>query len=81
MTPSNDTELTNETISSSDEKTVDYADAIAAQIFDLFDDGKPLSYQARGLTLSDICVLAVKTVNFIPSETLTSSWDCDGQRR
>ncbi|HCC66630.1 MAG TPA: DNA helicase UvrD, partial [Moraxella sp.] len=46
--------------SSSDERTVDYADAIAAQIFDLFDDGKPLSYQTRGLTLSDICVLAVK---------------------
>lgn len=45
---------------SSDEKTVDYADAIAAQIFDLFDDSKPLSYQTRGLTLSDICVLAVK---------------------
>nr|WP_312175989.1 UvrD-helicase domain-containing protein [Moraxella sp. CTOTU46934] len=51
---------TNENTLSSDERTVDYADAIAAQIFDLFDDGKPLSYQTRGLTLSDICVLAVK---------------------
>ncbi|VXB86753.1 RecBCD enzyme subunit RecB [Enhydrobacter sp. 8BJ] len=51
---------TNENTLSSDEKTVDYADAIAAQIFDLFDDSKPLSYQTRGLTLSDICVLAVK---------------------
>lgn len=51
---------TNENTLSSDEKTVDYADAIAAQIFDLFDDGKPLSYQTRGLMLSDICVLAVK---------------------
>lgn len=57
---SNDTESSNDIISSSDEKTVDYADAIAAQIFDLFDDSKPLSYQTRGLTLSDICVLAVK---------------------
>jgi len=57
---SNDTNSSNDIISSSDEKTVDYADAIAAQIFDLFDDGKPLSYQTRGLTLSDICVLAVK---------------------
>ena len=57
---SNDTNSSNEIISSSDEKTVDYADAIAAQIFDLFDDGKPLSYQNRSLTLSDICVLAVK---------------------
>lgn len=57
---SNDTNSSNETISPSDERTVDYADAIAAQIFDLFDDGKPLSYQTRGLTLSDICVLAVK---------------------
>lgn len=55
-----DTDSSNDIISSSDEKTVDYADAIAAQIFDLFDDGKPLSYQNRGLTLSDICVLAVK---------------------
>ena len=51
---------TNENTLSSDEKTVDYADAIAAQIFELFDDSKPLSYQTRGLTLSDICVLAVK---------------------
>lgn len=57
---SNDTSSSNENTLSSDEKTVDYADAIAAQIFDLFDDGKPLSYQTRGLTLSDICVLAVK---------------------
>lgn len=57
---SNDTSSSNDIISSSDEKTVDYADAIAAQIFDLFDDSKPLSYQTRGLTLSDICVLAVK---------------------
>nr|WP_198510399.1 UvrD-helicase domain-containing protein [Moraxella osloensis] len=57
---SNNTHSSNDIISSSDEKTVDYADAIAAQIFDLFDDGKPLSYQNRGLTLSDICVLAVK---------------------
>nr|WP_313092068.1 UvrD-helicase domain-containing protein [Moraxella sp. CTOTU48268] len=57
---SNDTDSSNDIISSSDEKTVDYADAIAAQIFDLFDDGKLLSYQNRGLTLSDICVLAVK---------------------
>lgn len=57
---SNDTNSSNENTSPSDEKTVDYADAIAAQIFDLFDDGKPLSYQTRGLTLSDICVLAVK---------------------
>lgn len=57
---SNDNDSSNQTISLSDEKTVDYADAIAAQIFDLFDDGKPLSYQTRGLTLSDICVLAVK---------------------
>lgn len=57
---SNDTNSSNDVISSSDGKTVDYADAIAAQIFDLFDDGKPLSYQTRGLTLSDICVLAVK---------------------
>lgn len=57
---SNDTNSSNDIISSSDEKTVDYADAVAAQIFDLFDDGKPLSYQNRGLTLSDICVLAVK---------------------
>lgn len=56
----NNTDSSNETTLSSDEKTVDYADAIAAQIFDLFDDGKPLSYQNRGLTLSDICVLAVK---------------------
>ena len=57
---SNDTNSSNDIISSSDEKTVDYADAIAAQIFELFDDSKPLSYQTRGLTLSDICVLAVK---------------------
>ena len=57
---SNDTNSSNDIISSSDERTVDYADAIAAQIFDLFDDGKPLNYQTRGLTLSDICVLAVK---------------------
>lgn len=57
---SNDTNSSNDIISSTDEKTVDYADAIAAQIFELFDDGKPLSYQTRGLTLSDICVLAVK---------------------
>lgn len=57
---SNDTNSSNDIISSSDEKTVDYADAIAAQIFELFDDGKPLNYQTRGLTLSDICVLAVK---------------------
>lgn len=57
---SNDTSSSNDIISSSDQKTVDYADAIAAQIFDLFDDSKPLSYQTRGLTLSDICVLAVK---------------------
>ena len=57
---SNDTDSSTDIISSSDERTVDYADAIAAQIFDLFDDGKPLSYQTRGLTLSDICVLAVK---------------------
>ena len=57
---SNDTNYSNDIISSSDEKTVDYADAIAAQIFELFDDGKPLSYQTRGLALSDICVLAVK---------------------
>lgn len=57
---SNDTNSSNDIISSSDEKTVDYADAIAAQIFELFDDGKPLSYQTRSLTLSDICVLAVK---------------------
>jgi len=57
---SNDTNSSKETISPSDERTVDYADAIAAQIFDLFDDSKPLSYQTRGLTLSDICVLAVK---------------------
>lgn len=56
----NNTDCSNDIISSSDERTVDYADAIAAQIFDLFDDGKPLSYQTRGLTLSDICVLAVK---------------------
>ena len=56
----NNTDSSNDIISSSDERTVDYADAIAAQIFDLFDDGKPLSYQTRGLTLSDICVLAVK---------------------
>ena len=39
---------------------MDYADAIAAQIFDLFEEGKPLNYQTCGLTLSDICVLAVK---------------------
>lgn len=57
---SNDTNSSNENTLSSDERTVDYADAIAAQIFDLFDDSKPLSYQTRGLTLSDICVLAVK---------------------
>ena len=57
---SNDTNSSNDIISPSDERTVDYADAIAAQIFDLFDDGKPLTYQTRGLTLSDICVLAVK---------------------
>lgn len=57
---SNDTNSSNENTLSSDERTVDYADAIAAQILDLFDDGKPLSYQTRGLTLSDICVLAVK---------------------
>lgn len=57
---SNDTNSSNDIIPSSDEKTVDYADAIAAQIFELFDDGKPLNYQTRGLTLSDICVLAVK---------------------
>lgn len=57
---SNNTDSSNENTLSSDEKTVDYADAIAAQIFDLFDDGKPLNYQTRGLTLSDICVLAVK---------------------
>ena len=57
---SNDTDYLTDIISSTDEKTVDYADAIAAQIFDLFDDGKPLNYQTRGLTLSDICVLAVK---------------------
>ncbi|MBW4015405.1 UvrD-helicase domain-containing protein [Moraxella osloensis] len=56
----NNTDSSNDITSSSDERTVDYADAIAAQIFDLFDDGKPLSYQTRGLTLSDICVLAVK---------------------
>ena len=56
----NNTDSSNENTLSSDEKTVDYADAIAAQIFDLIDDGKPLSYQNRGLTLSDICVLAVK---------------------
>nr|WP_312275586.1 UvrD-helicase domain-containing protein [Moraxella sp. CTOTU46711] len=56
----NNTDSSNENTLSSDEKTVDYADAIAAQIFDLFDDDKPLSYQTRGLTLSDICVLAVK---------------------
>lgn len=56
----NNTDSSNDIISSSDERTVDYADAIAAQIFDLFDDSKPLSYQTRGLTLSDICVLAVK---------------------
>ena len=57
---SNDTDSSNGNTLSSDERTVDYADAIAAQIFDLFDDSKPLSYQTRGLTLSDICVLAVK---------------------
>ena len=57
---SNDTDYLTDIISSTDEKTVDYADAIAAQIFELFDDSKPLSYQTRGLTLSDICVLAVK---------------------
>lgn len=56
----NNTDSSNDITSSSDERTVDYADAITAQIFDLFDDGKPLSYQTRGLTLSDICVLAVK---------------------
>lgn len=56
----NNTNSSNDIISSSDERTVDYADAIAAQIFDLFDDSKALSYQTRGLTLSDICVLAVK---------------------
>lgn len=57
---SNNIDSSNDIIPSNDERTVDYADAIAAQIFDLFDDGKPLSYQTRGLTLSDICVLAVK---------------------
>ena len=57
---SNDTDYLTDIISSTDEKTVDYADAIAAQIFDLFEEGKPLNYQTRGLTLSDICVLAVK---------------------
>ena len=57
---SNDTDYLTDIISPSDEKTVDYADAIAAQIFDLFEEGKPLNYQTRGLTLSDICVLAVK---------------------
>ena len=57
---SNDTDSLTDIISSPDERAVDYADAIAAQIFDLFDDGKPLNYQTRGLTLSDICVLAVK---------------------
>nr|WP_083102157.1 UvrD-helicase domain-containing protein [Moraxella osloensis] len=56
----NNTDSSNDITSSSDERTVDYADAIAAQIFDLFDDSKPLNYQTRGLTLSDICVLAVK---------------------
>jgi exodeoxyribonuclease V beta subunit len=56
----NNTDSSNDIISSTDERTVDYADAIAAQIFDLFDDSKALSYQTRGLTLSDICVLAVK---------------------
>lgn len=43
-----------------DERTVDYADAIAAQIFALFDEDKTLHYQQRLLSLSDICVLAIK---------------------
>ena len=50
----------NATVDDADERTVDYADAIAAQIFELFNESNSIYYQQRLLSLSDICVLAVK---------------------
>lgn len=43
-----------------DERMITMPDAVAAQILCLFDQSQPVSYQQRPLSLSDICVLAIK---------------------